>query len=106
MNEDTIIVCAGGAVLVLLLLLLLFIIINKPFKYRKRMSEKNTTLTIEANKNLFKVTVIAKFAGESVRFERKRIRKGQSIEFTYPISKTPAELIIEVEAGKQKVYEV
>jgi hypothetical protein len=99
-------VCAGAAILALLVVLVIFIIRNKPFRYKKKTTDKNTTLTVMANRNLYKVTVEARFGGDSIKFERKRIRKGQTVDFTFPASNKPTKLTVEVESGKQKVFEV
>jgi hypothetical protein len=108
MSDETTLVlgCIGGFVLLFILVLVFVILRNRAFNYRKKNFENNTTLTVVANRNLYKVTVEANFPGDNIKFERKRIRKGQAVEFTYPLSKTPAKLIIEVDAGKPKVFEV
>lgn len=99
-------VCVGGFVLVLLVVIVIMILRNKPFRYKKKTTDKNTTLTVMANRNLYQVTVEARFGGDSIKFERKRIRKGQTVDFTFPASNKTTKLTVEVESGKSKVFEV
>lgn len=99
-------VCVGAFILVLLVIIVVALLRNKPFTYRKKTTDKNTTLSIKANRNLHKAVVEAHFGGDSIKFERKRIRKGQTVDFTFPASNKPTRLIVEVESGKQKVFEV
>jgi hypothetical protein len=108
MTDDILIAggCAGAFILVLLLVAVFLILRRKPFTYRKKTTDKNTTLTIVANRNLHKVTVEARFGGDSIKFERKRIRKGQTVDFTYPASNKPTKITVEADAGKPKVSEV
>lgn len=99
-------ICVGAFIIALLILLLLLILHKRPFKYQKTSHGLNTTLTITANKNLHKVTVEAQFGSEEIKFERKRIRKGMTVDFTYPKSDKPAKIIVEVDQGKPKVFQV
>ncbi len=108
MSDDIAIagVCVGAFILVLLVVIVIAILRNKPFSYKKKTTDKNTTLTIKANRNLHKVVVEARFGGDSIKFERKRIRKGQTVDFTFPASNKPTKLIVEIESGKPKAFEV
>jgi len=99
-------ICIAAFVILLILIIVIVILRNRPFKYRKRNHGQSTTLTIVANKRLHKVNVQAKFGKEEINFERKRIRKGQAIEFTYPISDKPTKITVEVKPGKPRVFEV
>ncbi len=99
-------ICAGAIILVCLVLIAYLLFGLKPFKHSKKVGKNNTTLTITAKRNLYKVSVIAKFGREKIKFERKRIRKDQTVDFVYPSSGEPAKLIVEVESGKQRVFEV
>lgn len=108
MNDEMTIaaICLGGFVLLLIAAIVFVILRNKAYVYRKKVTGPNTTLTIVANKNLHLVKVNARFGGEQITFERKRIRKGQTVDFTYPSSSKPAKVTIEVTPGKAKVFEV
>jgi len=99
-------VCAGTLIIVLLLALVLIVLGSKSFTYRKKTEQGSTCLTVTAKKNLSRVLVVARVGSEDIRFERKRIRKGQSVDFVYPASKKPAKLTVEGETGNVKVVEV
>ncbi|NYZ74092.1 hypothetical protein H0O00_03040 [Candidatus Micrarchaeota archaeon] len=100
------IACAGSLILLVLALVLYFFINLNPFSYDKRKEGVNTCLTITAKHNLNKVTVTANVDGDDVTFERRRIRKGQSVDFVYPLSPKPAKLTVEVESGNVRALEV
>jgi hypothetical protein len=108
MTEDDILtLCCGGALVLIAVAVITFIVLNlKAFAYQKRKEGDNTCLTITAKRNLNKVTVQARFGNEEIRFERKRVRKGQSVDFVYPASNRPAKLTIEAESGNVQVVEV
>jgi uncharacterized protein (UPF0333 family) len=108
MTEDEILagVCVGALALLIIIVLALMAIGSTPFTYRKKSEGGNTTLTVTANRNLSHITVVAKLGNEDIMFERKRIRKGQSVDFVYPSSKVPAKLKVEVESGNVRTAEV
>ena len=99
-------ICAGAVILIGLAVIIFILWNMKPFSTKKRTEGTNTALTVTAKRNLDKVTVIARFGNEEVNFERKRVKKGQSIEFVYPSSKKPAKLIVEVGSGHVLAAEV
>ncbi len=100
-------ICVGAVVLFVILVVIVFLMLNRPFTYHKRTHEKNTTLTIVAKKNLHRVTVTARFDKDQITFERKRVRRGQMVDFTYPASDIRAKVVVEVGAGKKpRTFEV
>lgn len=107
MTDDILaLVCAGGLILAVLIAVLLLIFGLRPFTYSKRKEGSNTCLTITAKRDLARVTVFARFGSEAIKFERKRIRKGQSIDFVFPASKKKTKLVVETEKGKEKAFEI
>lgn len=108
MSEDDILVMGCAGILVLLAVgLIAFVILGlKAFSYEKRKEGGNTCLTVRAKRNLAKVTVHATFGNDDILFERKRIRKGQSVDFVYPSSEKPAKLVVEMESGSSQSVEV
>ncbi|MEW6749240.1 MAG: hypothetical protein AB1295_06045 [Candidatus Micrarchaeota archaeon] len=107
MNEDIIsLACAGGLILAVILIAAFLVFGMRPFKYAKRKEGSNTCLTITAKRNLAKITVFARFTGESVKFERQRVRKDQSIDFVFPASKEKIKVVVETEKGKENAFEV
>lgn len=108
MNEEEVVtaVCAGALLLALLLVIILMLLGSNNFTYRKRSEGGNTCLTVTARKNLNRVLVVAATGSDVITFERKRIRRGQSIDFIYPASKKPAKLTVEAESGSVRVVEV
>ena len=98
--------CAGALILGVIAVLAFLIFGASAFSYRKKAEGANTSLTVTAKRNLNRVSVVAHAGEEEITFERKRIRKGQNIEFVYPSSKTPAKLTVEVESGSVRVVEV
>jgi hypothetical protein len=105
-TEALILLCNGGLVLALLIVLILFWLMLRPFKYQKKIEGINTCLTITAKKNIDRVLVSVLISGEQMVFERKRIRRGQHVDFVFPTPKKPIKLTIEVESGNQRVFEV
>lgn len=98
--------CAGTVVLVCLVAIIYILLGFKQFSYRKKVHGNTTSLIVRANRDLFRVAVAAKFNNEEIKFERRRIRKGQTVEFDYPRSDQKATLTIEVESGHARAYEV
>jgi len=99
-------VCAGILIVVVLLLIVYFLFLKKPVQYSKSVGKRNTTVEVIANRDLNKVSLVARFGGEKIKFERKRVRKGMTVDFVYPSSKEPAMLIIEVDKGKEQTFEL
>ncbi len=106
MDDILPVACAGTLIILVLAMVVYFIINLKPFSHERRKEGTNTCLTITAKHNLNKVTVTASVDGEDVTFERRRIRKGQSVDFVYPLSPKPAKLTVEVESGNVQALEV
>ncbi|MFH0737116.1 MAG: hypothetical protein V1827_00105 [Candidatus Micrarchaeota archaeon] len=108
MNDDELLSlsCAGVIVLAILILVLFFAFGMKPYSYKKKKEGQNTCLSIMAKRNLSKVTVIARFGSEEIRFERKRIRKDQSVDFVFPQSDKKIKLVVETDPGNERTIEV
>jgi hypothetical protein len=108
MNDDDILIagCAGILILIALGVIAFVIIGLKAFSYEKRKEGSNTCLTVRAKRNLNKVTVQASFGNDDIKFERKRIRKGQSVDFVFPSSDKPAKLVVETDSGSVQTVEV
>ncbi|MCI0504408.1 hypothetical protein L0Y65_06930 [Candidatus Micrarchaeota archaeon] len=108
MSEDDILVmgCAGILILAAIGVIAFVIMGMKAYSFEKRKEGANTCLTVIAKRNLSKVTVQARFGNEEIKFERKRIRKGQSVEFVYPASDKSARLTVETETGSPHSVEV
>ncbi len=106
-DEDILTLGCGGVLVLAAIAIIAFIVLNlKAFSYVKRKEGSNTCLTITAKKNLNKVTVQARFGNEEIKFERKRVRTGQSIDFVYPQSDKPAKLTVETDSGSVQTAEV
>jgi len=108
MNDDELLVagCAGLLILGAIIVLAMVILNLKAFSYSKRKEGTNTCLTVMAKRNLARVSVVARFGDEEITFERKRIRKGQSVEFVFPQSDRKAKLTVESEVGSPHTLEV
>lgn len=108
MSEDDLLImgCAGILILVAVGVIAFVIIGTKAYGYEKRKEGANTCLTVFAKRNLARVTVQARFANEEIKFERKRIRKGQSVDFVFPSSDKPARLTVETETGSPHSVDV
>ena len=106
-EEDILTIVCAGALIISAIAVVAFIVLNlKAFTYEKKKEGSETCLTVNAKKNLAKVTVQARFGSEEIKFERKRIRKGQSVDFVYPHSEKKAKLIVEPESGSPQTIEV
>lgn len=99
-------ICAGAVIVACLVVIFYLLFGARPFSYSKRIGKNNTDLTITAKRDLRKISVIARFGREKIKFERKRIRKGRTVDFVYPSSNERAKLIVEEESGKKRIYEV
>ncbi len=98
--------CAAFAILVLIAGAVVFLLTRSAIGYSKRTDANNTSLSITAKRNLDRITVLARFNNEEMAFERKRIRKGQTIDFVYPATKQKAKLTLVGESGNVQVLEV
>jgi hypothetical protein len=99
-------ICAGALILGVLAVIAYLLFGRKPVTFSKNVGKTNTTVEITANRNLHKVSLVARFGNERIKFERKRVRKGQTLDFVYPSSDEPAELIVEIKPGKGDIYEL
>ena len=100
------IVCFGGLLLLIVILVALLALGSGAFSYRKRSEGHNTCLSITARRNIARVCLIVKIGNDDITFERRRIRKGQSVDFVYPATKNPGKLTVEVEPGNVRTVEV
>ncbi len=98
--------CIGGIAFLVIVVLSLLVLGSGPFTYRKRVEGQNTCLTVTAKRNLSRISLLAKVGDDEITFERKRIRKGQSVDFAYPVTKNPGRLTVEVEPGHSRVVEI
>ncbi|MDD5339994.1 MAG: hypothetical protein PHV13_01965 [Candidatus ainarchaeum sp.] len=98
--------CAGTVILLCVIALIYVLLGFRKFSYRKKDMGSQTSLVVKANRDLFRIAVVARFNKEEITFERRRIRKGQSVEFVYPRSDQKAKLIVEAESGHARAYEV
>ncbi len=99
-------ICIALFVILLLIVIVIIILNSKPISYKKKTDGVTTTITITSKRNLEKITVVAFFGKEEMRFERKKIKKKQSVEFAFPSSKIPSKIILEVGSGNVREYEV
>jgi hypothetical protein len=108
MTDDELLVAGCAGLLILgAVIALVFVILNlRAFSYSKRKEGGNTCLTVRAKRNLARVCVVARFGDEEITFERKRIRKGQSVDFVFPSSDKKAKLTVEAEVGAPHSVEV
>ena len=95
-------ICGGT----LLLALIVWLITLRPFIYRRKNDANSTCITIIPKRNLERVTLIVPLGKETIKFERKRIRKGVNIDFVFPLSNKPAQLTVELESGHVLVASV
>lgn len=94
-----------GAV-ALILALLAFILLNlRAFSLTRRLEGQNTCIILKAKRNLEKVTLVAGVNGEDMAFERRRVRKGQSVEFVFPSSEKKARVTVVLESGATQTAE-
>lgn len=100
------VLCVGALLLILLVIVILIILTSKPFKYEKKQEGDNTCLTVTAMREIERVMVMVTNNKEKMTFERKRIKKGQRIDFVFPTSKKPIKLIVEVDGNHQRVFDV
>ncbi|MFN7991645.1 MAG: hypothetical protein U0R44_05805 [Candidatus Micrarchaeia archaeon] len=107
MEEDALPLICTGAIVLAALAVAVYIILNmRAFSYERKKEGGNSIITISAKRNLEKVTVLARVEGETMAFERKRVRKGQSIDFSFPYSDKKAKVTVEIESGSAQVVEV
>ncbi|HSB47544.1 MAG TPA: hypothetical protein VLD37_06015 [Candidatus Bilamarchaeum sp.] len=102
--ETGILACAG----ILLLLLIaagIYFLSRRPFRYSRRKEGQNTCLSFNARQNLERITVRAQFDGEEISFERKRVRKGQTVDFVFPYSESRVKISVTDESGHTKEFE-
>jgi hypothetical protein len=100
------VICGACLSLALILVLVLIILNLRPFNYKKKIEGQNTCLTIMAKRNIDRVAVQTWIGNDMIDFERKRIRKGQKIDFVFPTPDKKIKLIVEVEAGRQRAFEI
>jgi hypothetical protein len=107
MDDQTIqAVCGGSIILLLLAALAIFLMGRRHFTCRKRRAGDSAILTVTARRNLRKIVVLARFDGEDMSFERMRVRKGQSVEFSFPWSDKKTKVTVEAESGSAQAAEV
>ncbi|MFH1520247.1 MAG: hypothetical protein ABID61_01240 [Candidatus Micrarchaeota archaeon] len=98
--------CVSAFLLVLLVVVIVVILTLKPFKHEKKEEGDNTCLTITAKRDLDKIIVMVTNKKEKMTFERKRIKKGQSVGFAFPTSNKPIKLIVEIDGNRQRAFEL
>ena len=96
---------AGAAVAVVLLAVALILMRRRAFKVSRRIEGQNTCITLHARGNLERISLVAGVNGEDMAFERRRVRKGQSIEFIFPTSEKKARITVVLESGATQTAE-
>jgi hypothetical protein len=104
--EDLLLPCALIFVLFIAAIGIFLLLNRRPFRYEKRKEGQNICLSVTAKKNLDRVVVTARFDGEEISFERKRIRKGQCVDFVFPASEKKIKLLVAAESGSAQEFEV
>lgn len=95
-------IVVGSMVVIIFILIIYLLFFSRPFRYKKKQTKDKTCIAITAKKNLSRITLVA----EEITFERRRIRKGQNIEFVYPHSEKPVKLIVVGESGRAHHLEI
>ncbi len=91
-------ICAGSIILVVAATAA-FLIGRRAFTVQKRRQGPDVLITVMARQNLERITVLARFDGEEVPLERRRVRKGQSVDFSFPASDKKAKVTVQLESG-------
>ncbi len=107
MAEDPLtLMCAGTIALIIAAGIVLFLLGRRSFAIQKRRQGSETIITVVAKRNLERVSVLARFDGEEVQLERRRVRKGQSVDFSFPYSEKKTRIIVVAESGNPQSVEV
>ncbi|MBI5227965.1 hypothetical protein HY988_05235 [Candidatus Micrarchaeota archaeon] len=99
-------ICAGGIIIACIVVIAYLLLKNAPISCERKIHGDKALIKITANKDIQKVEIVGRFGGEEIAFERKDIKKGQKLEFSYPASTEKAKVTFYEKDGKGKSVEV
>ncbi len=99
-------ICAGAIIIACIAAIAYLLTSTGKVKCERTNKDGKAWIKIIANKEIPKVEIIGKFGKEEIKFERKDIKKGQTIEFSYPQSSEKAKVTLYDEHGKPEVIEL
>ncbi len=74
-------------------------------EFSKKREGAKAAVLLKANKAVLAVRLYARLGEGDLLFERKRIDRGQTIEFSYPYSPEKVKMVVDLASGEQKVFE-
>ena len=95
-----------GVLIITIILIIISLLRAKPVAYVKKTEGQNICLTVEAKRNVDKISIIIGQGAEKTILERKRVRKDQKIDFVFPKPNNAFKIAVEIEKGETKEYEV
>ena len=99
-------ICAASIIIACIAAIVYLLASSAPISCERTSKDGKVLVKITANKDIPKVEIIGKFGTEEIKFERKDIKKGQKIEFSYPHSTEKAKVTLYEKDGKTKVIEL
>jgi len=95
----------GIIVAALAVIVFLIFFLRKPYKWKKWIKGDRTVFVFEAGKDLKGIELHVRQGKEEMTFKRKNLKKGETVEFVYPVSTELATLMVDDDGGR-KSHEV
>ena len=98
-------ICAGLIIIICIILIIYFLTRSRgAVSAEKKTESGNVLLLIKANKNIQQIEVSGTTDfGETIRFTRKDMKKGDTVEFVFPMTRNPLQITVTDESGNKVI---
>ena len=100
------ILIAGAVVLLCSLVICYLFLFSKPFSFSKTIKDDSASLIFSTRRDIQRVLLSCGSGKCEIKFERRNIRNGETIEFVYPLSLEKAKLVVEMGPEGVKTFDI
>jgi len=98
-------ICAGLVIVVCIVLIIYLLTRSRSsVSIEKKTEGGNVKLSMKANKDIRQIDVSGQNEdGEEIRFMRKDLKKGETVEFVFPLTRNPLQITVTDESGNKVI---
>jgi len=102
-----ILLVAAALVIVICIIIVGYLLLNqKPYTFARSEKGTGTSLLFDARRDVRSISVSDGESARALRFERKNIKGGETVEFVFPGISSKLILIVEEGSGSARTYEI
>ncbi len=97
----------ASVIIVICILVAAYLLLNqKPYTFAKSATGAGTSLLFDAKRDVRSISVSDGPGKKALKYERKNIKGGETVEFVFPNTDNKLILIVEEGSGSERTYEV